>query len=425
MKPTLVLHLVHGTWPEGGWVPHRIASLLGRHDKAEWIHSESSFRRDLETHLAPVARVIVDDEFSWRGRNSWRERHAAAAQLAERLTRIESGPDPSAMHMVIAHSHGGNVALWAIHSLPREQRERILGLVCMATPFLHAERGAARGAIADWGLAAVLLTIGMASILAFALFFVMFAQNGWTLTRSAGALFGPPRASSYIALAVVAVVSILLSRWLRTRQQYLITPAPPTDGEGPPILALRAHGDEASFAIGAGEVLGFVSSLPATLLRAAARAAFGGASAAVAARVRALTPWRLAVGAIVYLALAVTLAGVGDLVETRAVYVSYVSGIGRGMLLLTALWFVANVSYSLSHMIHAIVYGPEALAAGGNWRLRAEGAPTGIGSTLIVLDVPFESRIARHSLPMMPQTAERVAEWCAATVRRAVSLSLS
>jgi hypothetical protein len=188
---------------------------------------------------------------------------------------------------------------------------------------------------------------------------------------------------------------------------------------------LRAHGDEASFAIGAGEVLGFVSSLPATLLRAAARAAFGGASAAVAARVRALTPWRLAVGAIVYLALAVTLAGVGDLVETRAVYVSYVSGIGRGMLLLTALWFVANVSYSLSHMIHAIVYGPEALAAGGNWRLRAEGAPTGIGSTLIVLDVPFESRIARHSLPMMPQTAERVAEWCAATVRRAVSLSLS
>lgn len=41
---------------------------------------------------------------------------------------------PSAKHIVITHSHGGNVALYALKD--RELRSRVGGVVTMATPFI-------------------------------------------------------------------------------------------------------------------------------------------------------------------------------------------------------------------------------------------------------------------------------------------------
>jgi hypothetical protein len=69
-------------------------------------------------------------QFSWSGSNSIAARSVAARSLATHITAASKN-EPSCPHLVIAHSHGGNVALLA----SKVQENYRLHVVTLATPF--------------------------------------------------------------------------------------------------------------------------------------------------------------------------------------------------------------------------------------------------------------------------------------------------
>jgi len=98
-----------------------------------WFEPGSAFRRRLDKHLEAVGAAARYDEFEWSGHNSVFERDTAAVALAEKL-RKQAEHFQDHKRLVIAHSHGGNVAMRALYHL-RDENQPIL-LVTMATPFI-------------------------------------------------------------------------------------------------------------------------------------------------------------------------------------------------------------------------------------------------------------------------------------------------
>ena len=70
----------------------------------------------------------------WIGLNSHWARHKGAMSLRRSLTK-SIADRPQALHVVVAHSHGGNVAVTALDA-ESGLGQRVGGVVCMATPFL-------------------------------------------------------------------------------------------------------------------------------------------------------------------------------------------------------------------------------------------------------------------------------------------------
>jgi pimeloyl-ACP methyl ester carboxylesterase len=116
--------LVHGTWGHGFW--HSCLWPFLRHD-----------RRQREVHWQPLcgcladAGVTVHPDFTWSGRNSHRSRMRAGKELTAFIQSKTGGHDRVS---IVAHSHGGLVALYSLRHLGAT---RVQAVVCLATPFLH------------------------------------------------------------------------------------------------------------------------------------------------------------------------------------------------------------------------------------------------------------------------------------------------
>jgi hypothetical protein len=120
MPPEYVVHTVHGTFGKFG-------------KNAPWIFDNSVFCMYLREHLGWRVRI---EPFGWDGKNLFASRQSAATDLRNELSeKIEDYP--CAKHIVIAHSHGGNVAMSAIAS--DSLAEDVLGVATLGTPFLTAE----------------------------------------------------------------------------------------------------------------------------------------------------------------------------------------------------------------------------------------------------------------------------------------------
>jgi pimeloyl-ACP methyl ester carboxylesterase len=128
-EPKIIAHLVHGTWPTGGFLPHKYPRLFK--PSPVWTENDSEFCHALKSKLPG----IEFRPFKWSGENREADRRKAAIELANLLKR-EVLHDKHACHVVIAHSHGGNVALWALGQLPDDVRSQVAGLATLATPFL-------------------------------------------------------------------------------------------------------------------------------------------------------------------------------------------------------------------------------------------------------------------------------------------------
>lgn len=114
--PRVVVTLVHGTFAAD----------------SDWVNVGSPLHSALSAKF-PECRILP---FHWSGRNSHRERVAAGTLLRdELLRRFEMFPE--ALHYLIAHSHGGNVCLYALRD--SEVVARCSGLACISTPFLHVK----------------------------------------------------------------------------------------------------------------------------------------------------------------------------------------------------------------------------------------------------------------------------------------------
>lgn len=143
---SLQVLMVHGTWASD----------------AEWTRPESSFYRNLRKSLEPRYRGrITPSSYQWTGRNRWNARKKAVNELVA-LIRDKAKVHPADDLLLIGHSHGGNVATEAAReALAAEADLRLVGVVCMATPFLHREPRGLKLGLLLWGLVSALLALGV------------------------------------------------------------------------------------------------------------------------------------------------------------------------------------------------------------------------------------------------------------------------
>jgi len=125
---------------------------LTRHQRRDppplWFEEGSPFLAHLTTELGDISYKIKP--LRWTGENSIVKRDETAHVLAEHLS-AEHAEYPRATQLVIAHSHGGNIALRALHHLHQRDPFRSSGaeranplVVTLATPFVevhHADLG--------------------------------------------------------------------------------------------------------------------------------------------------------------------------------------------------------------------------------------------------------------------------------------------
>ncbi len=215
-NPAAIVTLVHGTF-----APF-----------ADWTQHGSALRNAIETHVqGPVAfRNLI-----WSGRNTVAGRQAAADQLSDML-ETSCANTPDIPHVVVAHSHGGNIAMTAL-SRSETLRERC-GLVCLSTPFLVMRpREMSLGA----GIYQILFPI----LLGFMALYVFrsFDLIPWS-AKTGGETFG--------VLAFAAGFHWLSYKMVRRIQQHYVQPKiPPRNA-----LLLRTLADEATIGIAAANLFG-------------------------------------------------------------------------------------------------------------------------------------------------------------------------
>lgn len=111
-----VVVLVHGTFARG----------------ASWTRPDSPLAM---TVTKALGGSVLSKSFDWSGQNSHTARLSAGTDLAERLRSL-SHKHPNASLQIVAHSHGGNVAAYALRS-PQAQAS-VKSVVCLGTPFIVA-----------------------------------------------------------------------------------------------------------------------------------------------------------------------------------------------------------------------------------------------------------------------------------------------
>jgi hypothetical protein len=136
----LLATLVHGTWGRGFLSKNR-----GSKHHPFWFEHGSPFLNSLDSILTDRGIPHRLNAFLWSGSNSVFARDKAASDLAEHLV-LEHAANPNATQLIIAHSHGGNVALRALYHLQTQGWAKPL-IASLATPYVevhpaHVKRSA-------------------------------------------------------------------------------------------------------------------------------------------------------------------------------------------------------------------------------------------------------------------------------------------
>ena len=113
---------VHITFVHGTFAHH-----------AAWAQPESAFARALRATLDAEDCELASHD--WSGENSHQARIDSAKELESRLV-LQKTKFPGHRHFVIAHSHGGNVLLYALQAM--EDGGNLAGIITLGTPFISA-----------------------------------------------------------------------------------------------------------------------------------------------------------------------------------------------------------------------------------------------------------------------------------------------
>lgn len=213
------LILVHGTFAR----------------RSSWIKSDGRLSGAISSQ---ISEKIKTTPFHWSGSNTFFDRAYAVTKLRRQLAAIRSS-HPKGKIFVVAHSHGGNIALQAASD------GLINGLICLATPVLVSARRK--------------ISLNGAPVLAAALLLI--------LVFGSGDLLLPWLGSSYILFKAVIIAPCLwwLSFKIYSRLSALYSAAssqaqkstdfiikstkrPLLDYKS--VIFIRHPGDEASSAIG-------------------------------------------------------------------------------------------------------------------------------------------------------------------------------
>src|ERR1700730_4138379 len=249
----LRIALVPGTWGRG-FFPTR-----QRPDRPPfWWEENSPFLARLSTELGDIPHKI--SPLLWSGSNSISARDETARALAERLS-AEYVDHSQATQLIIAHSHGDNIALRALHRLQQPDPSRPEEgpdpfVVTLATPFVEVHQ-------ADFGDRPSHIRYAVISAIALLLFFstkVIFPDVGEDL--------GP----TLIFLAVVgAPFGIVSWYWFNPRatarrlcktealrERTRLSELPSAQAQR--VLIIRAIDDEASLILAVSTVVNYITS---------------------------------------------------------------------------------------------------------------------------------------------------------------------
>lgn len=235
MSGDYVITLVHGTWAR----------------KASWADENSVLCRGLRDQLQ--SSLLAFERFQWSGRNLFSARRNASHRLVAHIKQM-SERWPNARHYIIAHSHGGNIALYALRD--DEVNRVVTGVVCLATPFLHARpRNLGSHGKEDVSMMMALFFGGLMGLLIGVLTETLFPSLGHWLDEFASLrklVFWLP------AIAMVGACFWLTSRWAQWGDRLLRELAFP-DLDRRRLLIVRTVGDEAQAALAGTQAIGWVS----------------------------------------------------------------------------------------------------------------------------------------------------------------------
>jgi hypothetical protein len=256
-----VITLVHGTWAPD----------------ATWIQPGSKLRIRLEQHLG---QKTVFSPYTWAGSNSYEARLRAGADLRQHLLQLcETHPD--AEHYVVAHSHGGNVALYALRDAQLAQR--ISGVITMCTPFLTTRARKITPTMKLLGLIVPLCAIGVIFVtFAYTLFLILGSKSNWEFKRFVILVYGIP----LIVIPIFEIVTWriirkffnkVLPEWLRKKQKKIIRRLSLVDDARVDLLCGYVTFDEAGLAIDAAHRVGELFHISFEFLASLMRLGFASA----------------------------------------------------------------------------------------------------------------------------------------------------
>ena len=260
--PDILVHLIHGTWGRG-FFPDRFR----RNPRAapRWFETDSTFTRSLQHALGEAGRRAAIEPFLWSGANSVRSRDAAADSLRIAMAAARER-FPGAEQVIIAHSHGGNVALRALHKATLDGERDRPRLITLATPFLQI-------LVVDPRLYGSLMSR----------FAIMLSFSLGSLTNSLGQylLFDPADGLSLWTVLITAIVAPLLALLLlsliarpwvagtegrdRVLGLSIQSAYAPETTSMYPLLVIRGVDDEALLALTAGALIAKLSRFGAFL----------------------------------------------------------------------------------------------------------------------------------------------------------------
>jgi hypothetical protein len=264
----LLITLVHGTWPRGlfrTFFPRivRFKQCVRRLMRRKpldtppfWFQEGSPFLARLSTELCDIPHKITPR--LWSGANSIRVRDETAHALAEHLA-AEHTEHPQATQLIIAHSHGGNIAHRALYHLQKRDAPQLSGadnanplVVTLATPFIEVHQAdfgdrpsRVRVAISVsitsllWLLALAIFSVGLWSSPMLIFTAVLFSLNGflswyWIVRRATA------RQNKVEALTDATRFGQIAS------------------AQAQRLLVIRAIDDEASLALALGTIFDYV-----------------------------------------------------------------------------------------------------------------------------------------------------------------------
>ena len=252
-----MITLVHGTWPRG-FFPKRlnIKQLLGlSRPEPLWFESGSPFREKLELSLKDASLDCEIRDVGWSGANSVFARDEGAKELA-RVLEGDLKPN-NATPIVIAHSHGANVALRAMTHLGADaSRVRI---VTLAAPFLRVfirKSMEVRTLLVFWPLAAAICGIVMP-------IFMILSAWIWSATNEftgSNASHSPPNSWLYAAMAAGGVAGLVvtwffINGWNGRTSKIIRAATYDTRSDCTPrMLVIRGVDDEASLSLAAAAI---------------------------------------------------------------------------------------------------------------------------------------------------------------------------
>ncbi|NPC57830.1 esterase/lipase family protein [Caenimonas soli] len=227
------VHLVHGTWATGLLKPRNA-----------WFEQGSETYERLRRQLPQSAQI---ESFLWSGRNTVASR-AEAGQAFSRHLQQSVARHPDSTHVVVAHSHGGTVAVEALSNLDDQQwpRTNVKALVCLATPFVYLTRPSlTQHQTAFLAMTSLLYAVYWSALLAaFPFIPAALSPAGFAAVLAIKGL-----------IAYMAVVVLALAVSMRSASQVM--QMPPTSV---PIYLLRATRDEASLSLGLMQAFGWLSA---------------------------------------------------------------------------------------------------------------------------------------------------------------------